>query len=241
MSNIDPFSPVSECGGKALELPALFNEIDLFSELDETTSDFLSDKIELQTYLAGGIIFAPGSHLCEHLYILQQGRIEMYRLTAGGKRLVTRQITPGLMFGVRGLLGRMMQENFAEAVEYSTVYMITRDHFWELLKRQPDLALRILKAVCSRLNLLEERLVATAYNPVMVRLAYFLLTGFNPDSGILPNITHEEIGNMIGAVRQTVTETLGFMRKKGLILTKRKQIQIIDRAGLEEIIRISER
>ena len=234
-------SPVSKRGSRARELPDLFNEIDLFSELDETASVFLSDKIELQTYLPGSIIFAPGSHLCEHLYILKQGRIEMYRLTAGGKRLVTRQISPGSMFGVRGLLGRMMQENFAEAAEYSTVYMITRDHFWELLKRQPDIALRILKAVCNRLNLLEERLVETVYNPVMVRLAYFLLTGFNPASQAVTNVTHEEIGNMIGAVRQTVTETLGYMRKKGLILTKRKHIQIVDRAGLEEIIRISEK
>ncbi len=241
MTSKKPVSPISECGSKARGLPDLFSDIDLFSGLNETASDFLSDKIEVQTYLPGGIIFAPGSHLCEHLYILKQGRIEMYRLTAGGKRLVTRQITPGSMFGVRGLLGRMMQENFAGAAEYSTVYMITRDHFWQLLKRQPDLALRILKAVCNRLNLLEERLVETAYNPVMVRLAYFLLTGFNPDSGILPNITHEEIGNMIGAVRQTVTETLGLMRKNGLILTKRKQIQIVDRAGLEEIIQTSVR
>ena len=109
-----------------------------------------------------------------------------------------------------------------------------------LLKRQPDLTLRILETVCNRLRLLEERLVDTVYNPVRVRLAYFLLTGVDSASGILTNVTHEEIGNTIGAVRQTVTETLGLMRKQGLILTKPKQIRIINRHGLEEIIRDSQ-
>ena len=53
---------------------------------------------------------------------------------------------------------------------------------------------------------------------------------------MLTDVTHEEIGDIVGAVRQTVTETLSRMRNQGLILTKQKQIQIIDRHGLEEIV-----
>jgi CRP/FNR family transcriptional regulator len=133
-----------------------------------------------------------------------------------------------------------MQKNFAEAVEDSNICIIAREQVLVLLKRRPELALQTMEMVCKRLYLLEERLVETVYNPVNVRLAYFLLTNADSATGVLTNITHEEIGDTIGAIRQTVTETLSLMRKKGLILTEPKQIRIIDRHGLEEIIRRSE-
>lgn len=78
------------------------------------------------------------------------------------------------------------------------------------------------------------------YSPVSVRLAQFLLANADTDSGVLANITHEEIGNTIGAVRQTVTENLSLMRKQGLIITKPKRIGIIDQRRLEEIIQGSQ-
>ena len=100
--------------------------------------------------------------------------------------------------------------------------------------------LRILENVVSRLYLLEERLVEAVYNPVIVRLAYFLLTNTDMESGVLTDITHEEIGNRIGAVRQTVTENLGLLRKRGFIQTLPGQIRVIDRQNLEKIVQGSE-
>ncbi|MDP2728812.1 MAG: helix-turn-helix domain-containing protein, partial [Dehalococcoidia bacterium] len=47
--------------------------------------------------------------------------------------------------------------------------------------------------------------------------------------------THEEIGDTIGALRQTVTETLSSMRDQGLVQVERKQIRVIDRAKLAQI------
>ena len=74
------------------------------------------------------------------------------------------------------------------------------------------------------------------YSPVMVRLASFLLSHADSISGELPEVTHEEIGNTIGAVRQTVTKTLAVMRKQGLVDTGPRRIRIVDRRGIEKII-----
>jgi len=240
MSRTRPSLSLSKRSNKPRKVNNLLDETELFKGLEPTELASLFDEMEVRTYTAGSIVFTPGDPSCEQLYILKRGRIDLYRLTASGKRLVTRQIVPGAIFGVRGLLGRTMQGNFAESTEYSIIYIITREHVLALLKRQPDLTLRILETVCNRLRLLEERLVETVYNPARVRLAYFLLSRADSASGVLTNVTHEEIGNTIGAVRQTVTETLGLMRKQGLILTKPKLIRIINRRGLEEIIRGSQ-
>ena len=215
---------------------SLLYEIDLFKGLDaKELASFFKD-VELKHYKAGNIIFSPEDSFCECLYILKKGRVARYRLTSGGKRLVTRRILPGAVFGVMGLLGRTMQGNFAEAVEDSLIYEITREHVLAFLKRQPDLTLRILGIIGDRLRLAEERVLEATYSSVNVRIANFLLTSADHVSGLLSNITHEEIGNTIGAVRQTVTENLNLLRRQGIITTKPKNIHIVDRHRLEEIL-----
>ncbi len=222
------------------DLGSLLLQLEIFQGLDPDELATSFAEMEVRHYPAGSVIFMPQEASCEHLYILRKGRVEMYRLTAGGKRLITRQILPGGVFGVRGLLGRKMQKNFAEAVEDSTICIISRDQFLAYLQRRPELMLRLLETVCERLRLLEERLVEAVYNPVNVRLAYFLLSNADPASGVVENITHEEIGNRIGAVRQTVTETLSLMRKQGLIMVEPKKIRITNRSGLEQMIQGTE-
>jgi CRP-like cAMP-binding protein len=213
-----------------------YSENDFFKGLKPEELAGLFERMEIRSYPARSLIFTPEDASCENLYLLNQGQVEMYRLTAGGKRLVTRHISPGGVFGVRGLFGRSMQKNFAEAIVGSSVGVISRMQVLEHLKRQPDLMLRILENVCSRLYLLEDRLVEAVYNPVSVRLAYFLLTNAEADSGVLTDITHEEIGSRIGAVRQTVTENLSLLRRRGLLRIDPKKIQILDRPGLEKTI-----
>ncbi|MFC1969730.1 Crp/Fnr family transcriptional regulator [Chloroflexota bacterium] len=197
------------------------------------------EHTHLQTYPVGTIIFSP-EDTCKYLYLLWEGGVELYRLTSEGKRIVTRRIPPGSMFGIMGLLGQTLQCSFAETTKDSTVYVINREDVLALLARKPELMLHILEAMGKRLSLLEERLVEILCSPINIRLAHFLLTNVDPASGELNDITHEEIGDIIGAVRQTVTEALSDMRKQGLILTGHKQIHIVDRHGLEESVKGSE-
>lgn len=210
-------------------------EVDIFKNIEPAELDILFSGMELQFFPAGTILFMPEDS-SERLYILREGKVDIYLLTSSGKRLVTRRILPGTVFGMMGLLGQTIQGNFAETVEDSTVCMVTRKDVLNLLKRRPDVTLHILETVGNRLRILEERLMETAYSPVSVRLAHFLLVNADHTSGLLTDVTHEEIGDIIGAVRQTVTETLSHMRNQGLIVTRPKQIQVIDRHGLEEIV-----
>jgi CRP-like cAMP-binding protein len=230
-----PKSSQSKDSGKLRKAIGTLYEMDIFRGIEPTELSILFDNMVPQTCPAGDILFMPEDS-CERLYILMQGRVDLYRLTLSGKRLVTRQIPPGSLFGIMGLLGQTIQGSFAETTEDSTVCVITRDDVLTLLKQRPDIALHILEIVGNRLCLLEERLMEAVYSPVIIRLAHFLLINVDPASGVLVNVTHEEIGHIIGAVRQTVTETLSRMRNQGLILTARRQIHIIDRHGLEEIV-----
>ena len=224
--------------GKLLNVGLLY-KAKLPQRIESIELGLFFDNTETQYYPAGSMLFSPEDS-GERLYILRQGLVDLFRVTLSGKRLVTRQILPGSVFGIMGLLGQSTQGNFAETAEDSTICVITRDDVLETLKQHPDVTLHLLEIVGRRLRLIEERLVETVYSPVRVRLAHFLLTNADSASGVLSNLTHEEIGDTIGAVRQTVTETLGLLRKQGLIQTKPKRIRIINRHGLEEIVKSSE-
>lgn len=220
---------------KLVKAMSTLNDTDIFKGINPKELSILFDGMDMQNYPAGTILFMPEDS-CEKLFILKQGQVDLYQLTPSGKRLVTRRISPGTVFGMMGLLGQTVRGNFAETTEESTICNLTREDVLAVLTHQPDIAIRILDILGNRLRLLEERLVSTVYSPVIVRLAHFLLTNTDTTSSVLNNVTHEEIGNVIGAVRQTVTEALNSLKNHDLILIKSKHIQIIDRQGLEKIV-----
>ncbi len=158
--------------------------------------------------------------------------MDLYRLTPSGKRLVTRRLGQGSVFGVMGLLGQKMQGSFAETIEDSLICTSTRVQVVELLKRRSEVALRLLELVGGRLSQVEERLVELAYSPVRVRLAHFLLTNMDPTTGKIDGLSHAEIGDTIGALRQTVTETLAELKRRGFVATGLKYILVRDRKAL---------
>jgi len=184
---------------------------------------------------APGTVFFTPEDSSERVFILKLGRVEVYRLTANGKRLVTRRIGPGTIFGEMGLLGQTLQGCFAEAIESSLVCIATKDDILQLLRERPDIAIHLLDSVGNRLKSLEDRLEDAIFSPVKVRLARFLLSSHNPASNAVSGYTQAEIGDAIGALRQTVTEILSELEDQGLVEVGRKQIQVVNRPALEEI------
>jgi CRP-like cAMP-binding protein len=213
------------------ELHDMFSETELFKG-----SDQIYKQAQVRKYQAGSFIFTPETSTCEKIYVLREGRIEIFRLLSSGKRLATGEIQPGIVFGIKGILGRTAQNNFAQAVEDCVVMIIPKEQFIKYLSMSPVLSIHLLKSAYRLINILEDRLVDTIYNSVRSRLANFLLNNIDQKSGIIKNFTQEEIGDIVGATRQVVTESLSQMRKEGLLITNRREIKVINRRGLAEIL-----
>jgi CRP/FNR family transcriptional regulator, cyclic AMP receptor protein len=226
-------SSASRFGGMLPKLTSI-TEVFGITKIEELTSIF--ENVRVQTFKIGSMIFSQGSP-CEYIYILKEGLVGLYQITPEGKRLEIGYIIPETVFGVRGLLSRTGHRNFAEAMKDSVTYIITKEQFLTFLKRQPEAGLRMLEAAYECLSLVEERLMKSSYSPVKVRLAYFLLNNSDSTTGMINNLTHEEIGTNIGAIRETVTDILNFMRQRGFVRLKRKQIQLVNRNGLIDIIK----
>ncbi|MGD9118600.1 MAG: Crp/Fnr family transcriptional regulator [Dehalococcoidia bacterium] len=220
-----------------LQLNSHFYDIGFFDGIHHEKLRSLYKHVELRNYPAGSLIFRPQESFCENLFYLEKGKVEMYRITMEGQRLVIGQVQPGSIFGIRGLiLGRDYQRNFAEAVEDSSISIITKQEFMSNLTNHPEIMQNIIEILCNRAYRLQERLLEVVCIPVRIRIANYLVTNSDRKTGTLKNFTHQEIGERIGAVRQTVTKYLNLMQKQGLISIKPRSIRIVDRPGLEKIL-----
>jgi CRP/FNR family transcriptional regulator, cyclic AMP receptor protein len=211
-------------------------QVNVFKDLTREEIERVGREFPMQECATGTLFFTP-EEPAERLFILKEGQVELYRLTASGKKLVTRRLGPGSIFGEMGLMGQSMHGEFAEATEDALVCTATRDDVLRVLREHPDVAVRLLEAIGGRVRVLEERLEHAVFSPVAVRLANFIVANADPRAGTVAGLTHAEIGDIIGALRQTVTETLSKWRDEGLITVGHKRIQIKDWDGLREVAR----
>lgn len=213
--------------------------LEMFRDLPSVDMEHFAHTLAMRECSAGTVFFSP-EDTSERLFILKSGQVDLYRLSREGKRVVLARLTPTVIFGELGLLGQTMHGSYAESVVPSLVCVATRAEVMRLLRDHPDVALRLLEAVGKRLKAVEERLASLALSPVQARLATLLLSQMASATHEVSGFTHAELGDMIGALRQTVTETLASMQREGLVDIGHKKVRILDEARMRRLAEMEE-
>jgi len=209
--------------------------VDIFQDLTEEEIEEIDRAITMSTCRRGRIFYMP-EDTSEVLFLLKEGRVQLYRISPDGKKLVIGTIGPGAIFGEMALIGQGMHNTFAEATEECVLLVMSREDVEHLLVTKPKVALRIFEELGSRLKETEARLEEIAFKGIPARLASFLLqlAGEQGDDTIT-GMTHQDMGEQIGTYRETTTQTLNIFKADGLIDIGRKRIIILDREGLERV------
>lgn len=217
------------------------DEEEIFRDLTAEQRAQLDRMTSQMTYPAGHIFYSPDES-GDRLYMLQRGRVRLYKLSPEGRALTLYVLEPGAIFGETALAEQWQHDSFAEAMTDSTVGVLRRDELRRFLAANPNIALRFMDVMSRRLRSLERKLADIAFRSVPQRLATVLLGLANcqplpsPDSP--PEIvryTHQQLAEMIGSYRETVTKALGEMREAGLIRVEDDAIQLTDVARLQEL------
>ncbi len=209
--------------------------IDVFRDLSAGNLATLSERMWPRSFAREQLIYRQGTDAAE-LFLLRQGRVELYHLTRQGKRLKMGQIRPGMFFGEASLLGRTIYLATAEAVEPSQVLALGRAAFDRLLREQPSVARYLVLALSRRLLLSELRLVGFAYHDAPTRVAAELMSLSQEEHATLLPITHQELGERCGLLRETVTKALDLFQDRGLVELHRGRIVLRDLEGLRELL-----
>lgn len=209
--------------------------VDIFQDLTESEIEEIDRATTMSTCRRGKIIYMP-EDTSEVLFLLKEGKVQLYRISPDGKKLVIATIGPGTVFGEMALIGQGMHNTFAEATEDCVLLVMSREDVERLLVTKPKVALRIFEALGSRLKETEARLEEIAFKGIPARLASLLLQlAEEGGSNTITGLTHQDLGEQIGTYRETTTQTLNTFRADGLIEIGRKRITILDGEGLQRI------
>lgn len=182
----------------------------------------------------GQTLYTAGE-TAEQLLVLRSGRARVFLVTEDGKKVVIETVPSPSLLGEAVLSPNRMHETYAEAAEDGEVLVVERASVEALLRSQPELALRLLEAVATRLLTVAQRLEDRVVKAVPARLARALLQLIPaPEYEVYP-IKQSEIAEVAGTSRETATRVLNQFESDGLIALGRTRVRVLRPEALATI------
>lgn len=207
-------------------------QVDIFQDLSKAEMKEMDRTTTMSTCKRGKIFYQP-EDTSEVLFILKKGRVQLYRISPEGKKLVVATIGPGTIFGEMAIVGQQMHNTFAEAVADCLLCVMSRYDVERLILRKPTVALRIMDVMAGRLIEAESRLEDMAFKGIPARLAALLLRLRGEQGNEIHGYSHQDLAEAVGTYRETTTQILNKFKTKGLIEIGRKRIEVRNPEGLE--------
>ena len=213
-------------GGFFCHLP--FAALQAFSNVKFTTS-----------YPAEAVLFVEGQSP-RGVHMLCKGRVKLTMNSADGKTLIARICEPGEVLGLHATISGQPYELTAEALQPCQVNFVRRDDFLRLVREHSDMSMAAMQQLSAgyRQACQEIRYLGLSRS-ASEKIAQFLLE--KSSSGQQTNqgkrfhlgLTHEEISQVVGISRETVTRTMTDFKTKMLIATKGSIVVIRNESGLK--------
>ena len=206
----------------------------LFEQLSTVELEHIESASRAREFAGGSPIYLPADD-AHSVFLLTSGRAIICHLTPDGKKSILALIEPGELFGELALFEPDQREEYAEALDKTTVVQIPVDVLRQLVERHPHISLGVTKIFGLRRRRIERRLKNLLFHSNRERLTHFILElaeqyGNRTPEGIRLRIqlSHQDLANVIGSTRETVTVVLGEMQQEGLIRIGRRKITITD-------------
>lgn len=208
-------------------------KINLFEEMTSEEMGKLAGETRMESVRKKTPIFFPGDP-SQQVYLLKEGRVKLSRISEEGREVTIALLEPGEIFGELEVLGDAPRDTLAEALDDSKICVVNKKIFLEMVSSKPEFSFRLTKLIGFRMRKIESRVEDLVFRDVPARLAHLLLElskdyGRKTEKGIFLKIkiTHQEIANLIGSIRETVSAVLGDFRRDGWITFEGRQITLL--------------
>ena len=178
----------------------------------------------------------PGSAF----YLVKTGRVKIYKSSAYGREQVLSILGDGQIFGDVPTFDGGPYPATAATMTEAEIYLIRREDFQGILRRHPEIALKVIQVLGARLRQSLELIRDLSFKQVPHRLAGLLLRmarehGEQTAAGtLIPlSLSRQDLADIVGTSRETVTRELKKMERAGLLKVNRRQIIILDHERLE--------
>lgn len=218
----------------------VIKNIPVFSQLSE---NILEEILKLQStkkYKKGEIIFFEGDK-GEAFFFVKSGKVKIYKTSLDGRDITLNILGEGSIFAEVTLFNDVSYPATVETMENSEIGIILNKDIEKMILSNNELALQIIKVLSKRLYRSQKTIKDMAFSDTYNRTSRTLLdlcerhgketkTGIEIDIGI----TRQDIANMVGTSRETVSRIISDLKKEGVVDTSAKKIIIIDKGELEK-------
>jgi CRP/FNR family cyclic AMP-dependent transcriptional regulator len=204
--------------------------------LESTIPLFQKRKVKM-----GSIIFFEGDE-GDEFYIIESGLVKIYSFD-GAKTVILAFIREGNYFGEMALIKPgLLRSATAETLEATDLYVLRRRDFEQLLAKNNKMALQMLWFTMERLRNANEQIQDLTFLNARERILKILLRLSKEHGTLLASgemqinlkLTHQQIADLVGAVRETASKILQELQEEGLITVDQKKIVLKDPASFEK-------
>jgi CRP/FNR family transcriptional regulator, cyclic AMP receptor protein len=188
------------------------------------------------------VIFAPGMP-SEAVYFIEKGRVRLTRLSPDGRTVILALLGPGDLIG-EAAWESAEHDTYGETLEDTKLFQISKDSFENLIRQNPEFGLRLIQVIGFRLKQAQARIEDLVFRQVPSRVARLLVSLAEHHGKVTPHgirvefpLTHQEIADMVGSSRVTVTQVLNRFRTSHWIGIESKRVTIHDLEALETLVK----
>ena len=212
----------------------LLRSVSLFWDLSDKELGYISDKMVSRTFDSGSYIFLEDSD-GEQCFFVVEGSVKITRLSKDGKEVILAMMGLGDFFGEMSLLdGRSRSANII-SLEKTEVLTLNREDFLEVLQNYPNIAIQLIKEMALRLRKSDRHIVSLSLSDAEKRIALCIIR-FADEKGTIKNgkvnikkiPIQQDIANMAGTSRETVSRAMKILEDESFISRDGKNLTILD-------------
>ena len=217
-----------------MEKIELLQSVSIFWDLNEDELGHIADKMVAKHFENGNYIFLEDSE-GEQCFFVLEGSVKVTRLSKDGREVILAMLNEGDFFGEMSLLDGESRSANVIALEKTKVLTLDRNDFIAVINDYPQIAVQLLKELARRLRKSDRQIASLSLSDAEKRIALCIIR-FADEQGVIQNgkvsITktpiQQDIANMAGTSRETVSRALGLLEKEDLIERHGRELIILN-------------
>ncbi len=215
--------------------------VPIFSDLDKETLEKVLKSGMLQSYKKNSVVLSE-EEAGSALFVIVEGKLKVSRSSGDEKEVILAMLNESDFFGEMSLLDGDARSATVTAIEDSKLFVIQRTEFLDLLMKYPEVSITLLTELTKRFRASSAKIKALSLKDAEGKVATVLLQLADDIGKIRQGIVEidhlpyqQELANMAGTSRETISRTLHSFAKKGLIELDGSRLRIIDYEKFKEM------
>ena len=204
-------------------------KIPLFAQVGDSDLETIASHLIERRYPRNATIVEEGLP-GDYMYVIREGRVKVTKLSEDGREKILEMLGEGSFFGEMALLDQAPRSATVKTLTPAVLLALSRSDFLGVLRRSPDLAMAVIQELTRRLRETDEQASSLSFLRVKDRTKGLLrrLAESPVDNSwrATPTLTHQQIADMIGTSRETVTRVIKDLKNAGWLAQEGKRYVI---------------